>query len=284
VTNRDLDMKTESRSSLSRQVVERQAEELKAEDILSPQRDPLAQVTCRAGDASCARAHASTLNRATDSQPSRGGPSLSLLQRQYGNRYAQRVLALSKKADGETEATTGVEKAIQEARGGGQELDSGVRAQLEPAFGADFSGVRVHADTGADALNRSLNARAFTSGQDVFFRRGAHELTHVVQQNGDRVRRKLTVGQPGDRYEQEADQVARGVMQQEQQPVQKADDEGVVRRQDIAPPEEEEEETPAQTKLDDAQLQRQVEAGVEEEEEPALQMQPIEERDEELQA
>jgi hypothetical protein len=99
---------------------------------------------------------------------------------------------------------------------------------MEPAFGTDFGGVRVHADAESDALSRELSARAFTSGRDVFFRQGAydpgssggqellaHELTHVVQQRGDEVRRKLTLNTPGDRYEQEADQVARALVQEE---------------------------------------------------------------------
>lgn len=93
--------------------------------------------------------------------------------------------------------TGDVERSIDGARSGGKSLDAGVRASMEPAFGADFGGVRVHADSKADALNRSLQARAFTTGRDIFFRRGeynpasaggkeilAHELTHVVQQNG----------------------------------------------------------------------------------------------------
>jgi hypothetical protein len=118
------------------------------------------------------------------------------MQRLYGNRYVQRVLALAKKGDKDTEATPDVERAIQQARGSGQVLDSGVRAQMEPSFGADFSGVQVHAE--ADRLNRILNARAFTTGQDIFSQQGtynpgslasqellAHELTHVVQQNLD---------------------------------------------------------------------------------------------------
>ena len=57
--------------------------------------------------------------------------------------------------------------------------------------------MRVHTGGETDQLNRSLSARAFTTGQDVFFRQGAyqpesrggqeliaHELTHVIQQNG----------------------------------------------------------------------------------------------------
>jgi hypothetical protein len=68
---------------------------------------------------------------------------------------------------------------------------------MEPVFGADFSQVRVHTDTQANTLNRTLSARAFTTGRDIFFRQGeyrpgsstgqeliAHELTHVVQQGG----------------------------------------------------------------------------------------------------
>ena len=265
----------ESEAILSRRAVERQAEEPAAQGILSPRQDPLAQVSCRAGDASCASAHASTLNRATDAQPAHAGRSLQQLQRQYGNRYVQRVLAQARTDTGEASAAPEVEQAIQQARGGGQALDSGVRAQMEPAFGADFSGVRVHADAGADDLNRSLNARAFTTGQDIFFRQGAyspgsssgrelvaHELTHVVQQNGDRVQTKLTVGQPGDRYEQEADRVARAVLQQEQQPIRKNADEGLVQQQ----VEEEEEEEPIQARAEDSWIQRQIEE--EEEEEP----------------
>lgn len=153
------------------------------------------------------------------------------LQRQYGNRYVQQLLARRVKGDAETVPEG--EQAIQRARGGGQALDSGVRAQMEPAFDADFSGVRVHAGARADALNRALNARAFATGQDIFFRQGAynpgsssgrelltHELTHVVQQNGDQVRRKLTVGQPGDRYEQEANWVADQVMRMPEPDIQ----------------------------------------------------------------
>ncbi|MEQ8961581.1 MAG: DUF4157 domain-containing protein [Coleofasciculus sp. C2-GNP5-27] len=88
-----------------------------------------------------------------------------------------------------------VEQGIQQAKGGGQGLDESVREPMEQAFGADFTGVKVHAGGNADQLNRSISARAFTTGQDIFFKQGeynlgsrggqkllAHELTHVVQQ------------------------------------------------------------------------------------------------------
>jgi hypothetical protein len=90
-----------------------------------------------------------------------------------------------------------MESSLHTAKGGGQPLADSVRAAFEPRFDADFSGVKVHTDAQADTLNRSLNARAFTTGQDIFLRQGeynpssragqallAHELTHVVQQEG----------------------------------------------------------------------------------------------------
>ena len=45
---------------------------------------------------------------------------------------------------------------------------------MEQAFGADFSGVKVHTNGQSDQLNRSIQARAFTTGQDVFFREGEY--------------------------------------------------------------------------------------------------------------
>jgi hypothetical protein len=94
------------------------------------------------------------------------------------------------------EVSTGLESEINRARGGGQPLDTGLQAKMGEAMGADFSGVKVHTDSQSDQLNQSIEAKAFTTGQDLFFRKGAyepgskggqeliaHELTHVVQQN-----------------------------------------------------------------------------------------------------
>lgn len=269
------DVQLEAIDPTRSRVVQRRAiaQQAKArlDSTLVAQRDPAVQLSCRVGDTSCAGAHAETIDRETvQAAPD----SLLRMQQAYGNHFVQRVVDLSRQGDGNDAATPEVEQAIQGARGGGQALDSTVRAQMEPAFGANFGGVRVHTNTEADSLNRALSARAFTTGQDIFFKQGeynpgssggrellAHELTHVVQQNGDKVQTKLTVGQPGDRYEQEADRVARAIMQREQQPVQKEEERGMVRRQEM--PEEEEEE-PVQAKAEDGQVQRQPE---EEEEE-----------------
>ena len=95
-----------------------------------------------------------------------------------------------------------VEQDIRSARGGGKSLPNTLRSSMENSFGADFSGVKVHSSSQSDALNQRLGSRAFTVGQDIFVRREdynpgstegqellAHELTHVVQQNGRTIRR-----------------------------------------------------------------------------------------------
>lgn len=86
---------------------------------------------------------------------------------------------------------------VQRATGGGTPLDGATRSRMGEAFGADFSAVRVHRSAEADALNRSLGARAFTTGSHVFLGSDApasgtvqgdhllaHELTHTIQQGG----------------------------------------------------------------------------------------------------
>src|ERR1700685_4181623 len=82
------------------------------------ERDIVDRVTCRAGDDSCATAHASTLNRATASQPARAERSLLQLQRQYGNRYVERVLSLAREGANADDTNGGgssnVENTIQQ--------------------------------------------------------------------------------------------------------------------------------------------------------------------------
>ncbi len=79
----------------------------------------------------------------------------------------------------------------------GQPLDGSTRAFMEPRFGHDFSRVRVHSDARAAESARSVNALAYTVGNDIAFGTGlyapetaggrrllAHELAHVKQQGG----------------------------------------------------------------------------------------------------
>lgn len=113
---------------------------------------------------------------------------------------------------------------INSARGRGAPLDPGVREQMSGALGDSFADVRVHHDALAATLAQSVQARAFTTGTDIFFARGeyrpggaagrellAHELAHVVQQRGAPVTGEMRVSDPGDALEREAERAARGI-------------------------------------------------------------------------
>jgi len=76
---------------------------------------------------------------------------------------------------------------------GGKTLDDNTKSFMESRFNHDFSNVKIHDDSKSQQLSRSVNARAFTTGNDIFWGENesvsdkklmAHELTHVVQQQG----------------------------------------------------------------------------------------------------
>ncbi|MFP5271146.1 eCIS core domain-containing protein [Coleofasciculus sp.] len=92
------------------------------------------------------------------------------------------------------QASGDLESRLNASKGGGSPLSEDVRGFMEPRFGADFSGVRVHTGGEAVQMNQELGAQAFTHGSDVYFgalkspgnnELTAHELAHVEQQNSD---------------------------------------------------------------------------------------------------
>lgn len=77
----------------------------------------------------------------------------------------------------------------------GQPLPASVRRFMEPRFDADFGAIRIHTDAEAARAAKRLGARAFTTGNHIYFGAGeyqpdtpagleliAHELAHTVQQ------------------------------------------------------------------------------------------------------
>lgn len=124
------------------------------------------------------------------------------VQRLLRSSYLQRKLPDSSAADQieqqpASSKAQGVQSQIDSLKGGGQPLPPTLRTYFESRFEHDFSGVRIHAGAQAEEAAQSLNAEAFTVGHDVAFAAGqyspetdegqrllAHELTHVIQQNG----------------------------------------------------------------------------------------------------
>ena len=104
----------------------------------------------------------------------------------------------------------GVESVL---RSGGHALGDSTRSFMESQFQRDFSQVRIHTDARAADSAQSINAKAYTSGNDIVFGAGhyqpgthegkrllAHELTHTVQQgaNASTVQRTLLNCEQGE--------------------------------------------------------------------------------------
>ena len=92
------------------------------------------------------------------------------------------------------------EQQLAASRGGGSPLPAEVRSFMEPRFGADFSGVRIHTGERIGAAQPSSQRAGVYARQDIYLGAGkddlesaqgkqllAHELTHVVQQAGSQV-------------------------------------------------------------------------------------------------
>ena len=144
-----------------------------------------------------------------------------------GNRRFSQLIARMRDGDGILSGGLvhpDIEAAIAASRGRGRRLAGDVSRSLEAAVGAPLSDVRVHTDDHAAALARAVSARAFTVGSDIYFGSGeynpgtrngaqliAHEAAHAVQQQGAPLSGPLTVSQPGEPLEREAEAVARDV-------------------------------------------------------------------------
>ena len=136
-------------------------------------------------------------------QPKPQAPQITpLIQRQVGPEEEEEEIQTKAVPGGITVLAPRIQAQINALRGGGQPLSASARAFFEPLFGYDFSGVRIHTDTQAAETARTLNAQAFTIGRDVVFGSGqyvpwtingkrllAHELTHVIQNDG-KIRRQ----------------------------------------------------------------------------------------------
>lgn len=171
-----------------------------ADDPYEREADRIAATVVQASESSAAHVQRQT-SEEVDQELLQAKPLASfitpLVQRQQMP-HEDEDLHVQRRATGDmTSVEPAVDRAIEGSRGAGQPLPEDLRARMEQAFGTDFSAVRVHTGAEADGLARSLKSRAFTTGHDLFFKSGeynsassegqhllAHELTHVMQQQG----------------------------------------------------------------------------------------------------
>jgi hypothetical protein len=103
---------------------------------------------------------------------------------------------INRKGMGEAEATPQFQSKLESSKGSGNSLPGDIQQEMGSKMGADFSGVKVHTGGEANSMSESINAKAFTSGQDIYFGSGqfdtnskqgkeliAHELVHTQQQD-----------------------------------------------------------------------------------------------------
>ncbi|MDV3353861.1 DUF4157 domain-containing protein [Leptothoe sp. LEGE 181152] len=128
-----------------------------------------------------------------------------LMQRQVESEEEDEETLQTKELPGSTpEVTPNTQTQINTLRNLGKPLPKSLRAFYEPRFGMDFSGIRIHTEPSVNKIASSLNARAFTLGQDIFFSQQefqpettsgkqllAHELTHTIQQVGGHSRLRV---------------------------------------------------------------------------------------------
>jgi len=205
----ELKTTAENGSHLLRQALERQAEKPEARGTGSLQRDPLEQVTCRIGDASCAQRHIAVLEHAPVFHPANPGQKVRTilqLQQTYGNAFVQRViqakLTIGQSGDqyeqeagrvpgGERKTTdltrfapskrtssilkTGYQfeqdliHKIRQRKKTGKRLEPSTRLEMETVFGQDFGNIAVHTDSQVSDIAKYLRVPAFTVGSDIFF-------------------------------------------------------------------------------------------------------------------
>ncbi len=102
---------------------------------------------------------------------------------------------LARKDRGPPAVSTRFENNLHSNTGSGKSMDNHTQQFMESRFNADFSGVKVHTGAHASAMSSSINAQAFTHGNNIYFNAGkynpdtgggkhllAHELTHTIQQ------------------------------------------------------------------------------------------------------
>lgn len=117
-------------------------------------------------------------------------PALDAIQRKT-HQYEEDDLHRKESSDTQPNGSHQLDNYVSSLSSSGKPLPTGSLQFFEPRFGYDFSKVRIHTDSVAAKSAQSINALAYTTGNNIVFNSGqyspgsengkklmAHELTH----------------------------------------------------------------------------------------------------------
>ena len=130
-------------------------------------------------------------------------PAISSVQRKCEHCEEEEKKMQRKETGGETpEASGNLENYVDGLGKTGNSLPAEMRSFFGPRMGYNFDDVRIHTDSAAAKSAQSINALAYTTGNNIVFDSGqfspgtdsgkkllGHELTHVVQQQSGTIQR-----------------------------------------------------------------------------------------------
>jgi hypothetical protein len=169
----------------------------------------------RGASSSSSSSHAPAADAGASLTPAKA--PTDMLERE-AHRFAEHATRTPAVFDGQSQSSLAESRDVGSSRAG-ELLPDRLRRSMERGLGEPLDDVRIHRDSEANRLAKNVHARAFTVGDDLFFRRGqfepqtdagrrliAHELAHVVQQRrgspadgasaGPLVQREPTPGEP----------------------------------------------------------------------------------------
>ncbi|CAN5484878.1 hypothetical protein BH09BAC6_BH09BAC6_01760 [soil metagenome] len=136
-------------------------------------------------------------------------PAINSVQRKCAACDEEKSIQRKENTNSRGQANDSMGSYVNSLGSSGQLMPESSRKFFEPRFGHDFSNVRLHTDSVAAKSAQSINALAYTTGNNIVFNSGqyspesesgkklmAHELTHVVQQGGNAgatIQRKIEV-------------------------------------------------------------------------------------------
>lgn len=122
-------------------------------------------------------------------------PAADGIQRKCQHCENEEKVSRKEGSDSEVHGGYQLDNYVGSLNSSGQAMPESSRQFFEPRFGRDFSTVRIHTGSEAAKSAQSINALAYTAGNNIVFNSGqyspesnsgkrliAHELTHVVQQ------------------------------------------------------------------------------------------------------